>query len=170
MTATQRPSAGGCLIGFAVLAFAAVMTTVILAVGIWPGEAKLTAPLLCPDDQPDAFVVSDTYSVQPGETTTNFTLYCMGERGQHTEVGFFLPFLLLTLLHGAIIIGLVMLFAGRSAFRRRRQGPEPALEPPPPAPVALQVPDVLQVPQPAPPPPPPPTGDSDLPPSGPLIS
>ena len=140
MTAPQRPSAGGCLVGLGVLAFAAVMTTVILAVGIWPGEAKLTAPLLCPDDQPDAFVVSDTYSVQPGETTTNFTLYCMGERGQHTEVGFFVPFLLLTVLHGAIILALVVLFAGRGAMRRRGRSSEASSCPEPPGHSTLPTP------------------------------
>jgi hypothetical protein len=160
VTATQRPSTGGCLIGVGVLAFAAVMTTCILTIGIWPGEAKLTAPLLCPDDRPDAFVVADTYSVRPGETSTNFTLYCMGPRGETTEVGFFVPFLLLTLLHGAIILGLVFLLGARGAARRRRQGGEVALEPPPPGP---EVP----VPQAAPPPAP---DGSDLPPAGPLIS
>ena len=34
-----------------------------------------------------AFVVADTTQVQPGETTTNFTLYCMCERGDVTDVG-----------------------------------------------------------------------------------
>jgi hypothetical protein len=159
MTAPQRPGAVGCLVGLGVLAFAAVMTTIILAVGIWPGEAKLVAPLLCPDGQPDAFVVTDTYSVRPGETSTTFTLYCMGPRGDTTELGFFVPFLLLTLLHGAIIVGLVLLLVGRGAAKRRRQGGEVALEPPPPAPEDLQQPQV----------PPAPTG-SDLPPAGPLIS
>lgn len=153
MTAPQRPSTGGCLIGLGVLAFAAVMTTCILTIGIWPGEAKLTAPLLCPDDQPDAFVVADTYSVRPGETSTNFTLYCMGERGQHTEVGFFVPFVLLTLLHGAIILGLVLLLAGRGAMKRRDQGGEVDLTPPPPPPAPEPV-----------------ASGSDLPPSGPLLS
>jgi len=152
---SRRPGAGGCLIGLGVLAFAAVMTTVILAIGIWPGEAKLVAPLLCPDDQPDAFVVSDTYSVQPGETSTTFTLYCMGERGQHTEVGFFVPFMLLTVLHGAIYVALVLLLVGRGAVRRRGQvGGSPQPPPPPP-----------------PSPEPQPSGtESDLPPAGPLIS
>jgi hypothetical protein len=154
-TEPRRPGAGGCLIGLGVLAFAAVMTTVILAIGIWPGEAKLVAPLLCPDDQPDAFVVSDTYSVQPGETSTTFTLYCMGERGQHTEVGFFVPFMLLTVLHAAIYVALVLLLVGRGALRRRGQVGEPPQPPPPPPPSAE----------------PQPVGtESDLPPAGPLIS
>src|SRR5690606_3742932 len=75
--------------------------------------------------------VSDTYSVQPGETTTNFSLYCMGERGQHTEIGFFVPFVLLTVLHGALILALVAVLGLRGAARRRRQGPTDLQAPPP---------------------------------------
>lgn len=165
MSAPQRPGAGGCLLGLGVLLFAAVMTTVIVTIGIWPGEAKLVAPLLCPDDQPDAFVVSDTYSVQPGETTTNFSLYCMGERGQHTEIGFFVPFVLLTVLHGALILALVAVLGLRGAARRRRQGPTD-LQAPPPGPPQ----DPASPPSAPPSPGEPHAHESDLPPSGPLIS
>lgn len=162
MNRPTRLGTGGCLAAVAVLLFASVMTTILLAVAIWPGEAKLLAPLLCPDDQPDAFVVADTYSVQPGETTTNFTLYCMGERGQHTEVGYFTPFVLLTAAHAAVYVLLFLVIGARGAAKRRRAG-EPDLTPPPPGPaVAATEPGAA------------PTGDrlggSDLPPSGPLIS
>jgi hypothetical protein len=110
----------------AVFAFVSVMTTVIVTVGIWPGEAKLLAPVLCPDDQPDAFVVADTTSVRPGETSTNFTLYCMGDQGQHTDQGFGIPFLLLTVAHAALWAAVIVLFGLSAAIRRRgRRGPSP---------------------------------------------
>lgn len=124
----SRPGATplGCLAGVAIFAFVSVMTTVIVTVGIWPGEAKLLAPLLCPDDQPDAFVVADTTSVRPGETSTNFTLYCMGAEGQNTDLGFGIPFLLLTVAHAALWAAVIVLFGLSAAIRRRgRRGPSP---------------------------------------------
>jgi hypothetical protein len=87
----------------AVLLFSSVMLTIILAVAVWPGEAKLAAHVLCPADQPDAYVVADSYSSQPGETTTNYTLYCLGERGRFTDVGYLKPFLLLWGLHTVVL-------------------------------------------------------------------
>lgn len=120
--AKSRSPRGACL-GItalvAVLVFTAFMVTIIVTVGIWPGEAKLTAPLFCPDDKPDAFVVVDSYSVQPGETSYNFSLYCMGSRGQVDEIGFFQPAAVLTVGHAALIVVLVGLpiLLGR---RRRR--------------------------------------------------
>jgi hypothetical protein len=79
VTPARRPVARrSCLGGLTllgILGFVAFMTTVLLTVTIWPGEAKLTAPLFCGDDTPEAFVVVDRYSVQPGETSYNFSLY-----------------------------------------------------------------------------------------------
>src|SRR5947209_5160024 len=86
------------------LLFCSVVLTILLAVAVWPGEAKLAAHFLCPADQPDAYVVADSYSSQPGETTTNYTLYCLGERGRFTDVGFLKPFLLLLGLHTVILL------------------------------------------------------------------
>lgn len=166
MTTPARPRASraGCLVGLGGLAFAAVMTTVIVTIGIWPGEAKLVAPLLCPDDQPDAFVVADTYSVRPGETTTNFTLYCMGDQGQHTDLGFFAPFALLTVLHGLLWLVLFVVLGARGAARlRRARTPGAPGAPPPPAPPEVAQPAAV-------PPPPFEQPDSDLPPPGPIIS
>ena len=171
----KGPKKGGCLasglISLVVLLFAASMVTVIVAVGIWPGEAKLTAPLLCPDDQPDAFVVADTYQVQPGETSTNFTLYCMGERGDVTDVGFAVPFALLTAFHLVLIVLLLVLLGVIGGLRRRARG-EPAPGP-----------DDQRAPQAAPDGPPPPgvpwtdaegqtssSSETDFEPPGPIIS
>ncbi len=107
----------GAVVGFLfVLAFVSVMFTIIVAIGIWPGEAKLTAPLLCPADRSDAFVVSDTTNPRPGETVVNFSLNCVGEHGEVTDVGFFRPFMLLVAFHAAIFTPLLLL----GAVRRRR--------------------------------------------------
>ena len=107
----RRPSGvAGVLAGLFGLLFAGLMITILLAVAIWPGEVKLVAPLFCSDEQPDAFIVTDTYSVQPGETSTNFTLYCMGPAGDATDHGYFLPFLATMALNTAIL-GLIIVAA-----------------------------------------------------------
>ena len=74
----------------------AVGLLVVMSLGlvVYPGALKLTAPVLCPDDQPDAFVVRTTVEDAEGPST-NFTLFCMGQRGQFTEVGTWRPLLLL---------------------------------------------------------------------------
>lgn len=117
----SRSVRGGCLgilVLFAIVAFVAFMMTIIVTVAIWPGEAKLTAPLFCTDDKPNAFVVVDSYSVQPGETSYNFSLYCMGSRGQVDEIGFFWPTAVLTIGHAAIIVGLVVILIPIGLRRR----------------------------------------------------
>lgn len=123
----NRPSAKwGCvavLVALGALAFVAVMITVIVTVGIWPGEAKLTAPLFCPDDKPDVFVVADSYSTSPGETSYNFGLYCMGPRGEIANKGFFGPFVVLTLAHAALVVGLLVLVIVVLRIRRSRSRP-----------------------------------------------
>lgn len=117
----QRRDGPGCvaaLVLAGVLVFIAVMTTVIVTIGIWPGEMKLTAGWLCPDDQTDAYVVTDTYQSPNGSgSNTDFTMYCMGDRGQITNVGFFKPAGLLTLAHGALFVALVLVIL---IFRRLR--------------------------------------------------
>lgn len=124
----RGPKRGGCLVSglitLGIALFVASMMTVIIAVAIWPGEAKLTAPLLCPDDQPDAFVVADTTQVQPGESTTNFTMYCMGERGDVTDRGFALPFAVLTAFHLGLLVLLVGVLSVRGVLRQRRRTAE----------------------------------------------
>lgn len=58
---------------------------------IYPRSMRL-AGFLCPEDKPDAFVV--TYSTTSGgETGSSFTLYCMSERGEVREVGTWRPML-----------------------------------------------------------------------------
>ena len=120
----KRPGkAGGLLAALLGALFAGGMLTILLAVAIWPGEAKLTAPLFCPDDQTDYYVVTDTYSSEPGETSTNFTLYCVGPRGDSTDVGYARPMLALTLFHTAVIVIVFVVLGLLGRARRRRRGP-----------------------------------------------
>ncbi|QIS03893.1 hypothetical protein F5X71_17600 [Nocardia brasiliensis] len=86
----------------AVLAGTAILGCV-LPIAIWPGEAKLTAPLFCAEPYNEPIVVSDTYHDAEGQST-NYSLYCVGDRGQYTEVGFLRPWLALWGLHGALVI------------------------------------------------------------------
>ena len=126
-----RGRAVGLLGVLAALAFMATMTTVIVAIAIWPGEASLTAPLFCDADQPDAFVVSDTYHPAPGETVTNYTMYCVGPRGDSTEIGFGKPFLALTIAHGILFTALGMavpILGGVGRIGRKRAGVTDALD------------------------------------------
>jgi hypothetical protein len=106
-----------CLIG-------GLFLTLIVTVGIWPGEVKLVAPIFCSDAQPDAFVVTDTSSTGDGETMTEFTLYCVGPRGDATDVGWAKPFMLLILIHASILFVLVLLVRGVNALRRAGDGDE----------------------------------------------
>jgi hypothetical protein len=110
----------GLSVALGILLFVSSMTTVLVTVAIWPGEAKLTAPLFCPDDKPDAYVVVDSYSVQPGETSYNFTLNCMGPRGEVEDMGFFWPCAVLTAGHAALIVLVVGLLVLRRRSRRAR--------------------------------------------------
>ena len=87
-------------IGSAIMAFLVLMGSLV-----YPGAMEWTAPWTCPDDQQDTIVVRDTYQTEPGETSTNFTLYCLGERGDFTDAGFGKPMLVL------IVFGVIALVA-----------------------------------------------------------
>jgi len=103
----------------------AVFTIVVLAIGtaIYPGSFKWTAPMLCPDDQPDPFVIRTTTQDSEG-TSTSFSLFCMGERGQFSEEGSWSPMLILFVFTYAGFVALnavaIGLFAVRRIRRRRR--------------------------------------------------
>lgn len=125
MKRPQRPQSriGGVLAFLFVFAFVGIIGSCLITIGIWPGQVKLLAPVFCSDAQPDAFVVSDTYNPRPGETVTNYTLYCMGERGDSTDHGFMRPFLLISVVNGvaifAIGFALVVLSGFIAGIRRR---------------------------------------------------
>lgn len=99
---------------------AGLLTTVI-PVAIWPGEAKLTAPLFCSPPTTEPMVVSDTFQDSDG-TSTNYTLYCVGSRGDLTDEGFALPMLVLFTAH-FLILTVLLLLAGLTRRALRRPGP-----------------------------------------------
>ena len=111
--------------GLATLAaalFAGVMLTCIVSIAIWPGEAELLEPILCTDARPEAVVVYDTYSPRPGETVTNFSLYCMGPRGDVTDHGWGKVFFWLSGFHTLFVLGLF----GIGSLRRKLRPPDRA--------------------------------------------
>jgi hypothetical protein len=118
------PTSGkGCVfvvVTLGALLVAAIIVTSIVTMAIWPGEAKLTAPLFCPDDKPDTYVVVDTYSYRPGETSYNYSLYCVGPRGEVQDVGWLKPAGVLTAAHSAIILVVAVVLIGRAGRGRRR--------------------------------------------------
>ncbi len=79
----------------------------VLPLAIWPGEARLTAPLFCRAPYLDPMVVSDTFHDSEG-TSVNYTLYCVSERGALTDEGFVLPFLTLFAAHIVLVTALVL--------------------------------------------------------------
>ncbi|MFF0494454.1 hypothetical protein ACFYTQ_36020 [Nocardia sp. NPDC004068] len=96
------------------LVFGIAMFTLLLSV-IWPAEAEFTAPLFCSPPYHDPMVVSDTFHDSEG-TSTNFTLYCVGPRGEFTDEGFLLPWLTLVAAHTTVAALIVLLV---TALRRR---------------------------------------------------
>ncbi|WP_458689051.1 hypothetical protein [Nocardia tengchongensis] len=84
--------------------------SIVLPVAIWPGEAKLTAPLFCSSPATEPMVVSDTFHDSDG-TSTNYTLYCVGDHGVLTNEGFALPMLVMLTAHIVIITTLALLAA-----------------------------------------------------------
>jgi hypothetical protein len=100
----------------------AVAAIIVVSVGIavWPGSMKLTAPVLCPSEQPDPFVVRTTTTDADG-TSTSFSLFCMGERGDFSEVGTWEPYGLLFLFTWGAFVALALLQLARGAGRRRRR-------------------------------------------------
>lgn len=82
--------------------------SIVMPVAIWPGEAKLTAPLFCSSPATEPMVVSDTFHDSEG-TSTNYTLYCVGDHGILTNEGFALPMLVMLTAHIVIVTTLVLL-------------------------------------------------------------
>jgi hypothetical protein len=112
---------------FGMTAVAAIVVSSLMMV-IWPGAMKATGPLLCPEDQQDEFVVR--YDVQTSDGTgTNFTLFCMSDRGEFTEVGTWEPLLLMTALIAAGMFGGVLLWLGTRLIRGGRSEPAPPPDP-----------------------------------------
>lgn len=107
--------------------FVGTLSTVV-PVAIWPGEAKLTAPLFCSSGT-EPMVVSDTFHDSEG-TSTNYTLYCVGDHGALTNEGFVLPMLVMLTAHVLIVTVLALL---AMTFTRTAAPVQDAPAPPPPS-------------------------------------
>ena len=89
-----------------------------------PGVLKATAPVLCPAEQDDAWIV-EYYTDTGNGVGTSWTLVCMGPDGDITEVGSWKP---LAVVFGALLLGaeaLVLPLQLLGILRRRRRGPSP---------------------------------------------
>ncbi len=93
--------------------FAALLSSVI-----WPGQVAHLAPIFCEAPTSSAMVVSDTFSDGDG-TSTNFTLYCVGPRGQTVDAGWLLPFLVLWGVY-SLVLATVVGVVGVNRRRRKR--------------------------------------------------
>ncbi|MGW1743961.1 hypothetical protein ACWCPQ_34790 [Nocardia sp. NPDC001965] len=99
--------------------------SIVVPVAIWPGEAKLTAPLFCSSPTTEPVVVSDTFHDSDG-TYTNYTLYCVGDHGILTDAGFVLPMLVMLTAHFLIATALALLVTSRA---RRTEPGRPVRDP-----------------------------------------
>ncbi|MQY28924.1 hypothetical protein [Nocardia aurantia] len=102
----------------------------VIPVSIWPGEAKLTAPLFCSPPYREPIVVSDTTHDSEG-TSTNYTLYCVSDRGAVTDAGFLCPFLVLLAAHVLAVTAVAAVAGLRSRHRDRRRPGDRVDDPPP---------------------------------------
>lgn len=113
------------IVAVAVLVAVSAFITTMLMV-IYPGSFEWTAPVLCPDSRPDPFVVRYESQTRDG-TAVNFTLFCMGERGQFTEVGSWRP---LALLMAFVTGAMVALVAGLGVLAHLSRHHRPGAAPP----------------------------------------
>jgi hypothetical protein len=114
----------------AVVGGMAIVVIIVESLGtvIYPGSLRWTAPVLCPADQPDSYVVRTTVQDSEG-TSTSFSLFCMGERGDFSEAGSWRP---LGVLFLYLYLSLMALNAAFLAlYRRRRRRDEPIVTPRP---------------------------------------
>ncbi|MDV8003948.1 hypothetical protein [Rhodococcus sp. IEGM 1318] len=95
--------------------FAALLSSVI-----WPGQVAQLAPIFCDDPTSSAMVVSDTFTDGDG-TSTNFTLYCVGSRGQTVDAGWLLPFVVLWGVYSLVLAIVVGVIGMAEVGRRKRR-------------------------------------------------
>lgn len=118
-----------------IVTFVAAMSICVLP-PIWPGELKLTAPIFCISSELGGrytpMVVTDSVSTGDG-TAYNWTLYCVGPRGETKNAGYGLPIGVLFVAHWLILALIAAVFMLRkrtpaldlSKLRRRRREPTP---------------------------------------------
>lgn len=91
--------------------------------GIYPGALRPTGAVLCPDDKPTARVVEYSEPTPDGATASNATLFCLGERGDLTEVGTWRP---LGLFFAGWLLAMEVLVLPFVLLSRRRQSRRPS--------------------------------------------
>lgn len=119
------------------LAVAIGLTAFVVLMGslVFPGALKWAAGSVCDADKPDTLVVRDNYQTEPGETSTNFTLYCIGPRGETQDAGFAKPLgvLILWASAAASIVVVAMWVVGIVRRAVSGRGSDGGLPPPPPS-------------------------------------
>ncbi|WP_433227879.1 hypothetical protein [Actinomadura formosensis] len=98
-----------------VCAFASAMLTLLSTV-IAPGQVRWTAHSLCDAPYTDPFIVA----YRAGRGGTNYTMYCVGERGEHQDVGWMNPYLIMWAVYFLVITpitGLALLLRRLSTTR-----------------------------------------------------
>ena len=115
----DRDYAVGAVYGLILVALVVISPALPRAVGF-------AGPLVCPDGQPDTYVTTEL--VEPADaagvrsTDIGISLFCMGERGDVTEVGILRP--VAALAGSAVLVTLLMIAAwlGLRRLGRRLRG------------------------------------------------
>lgn len=118
----RRRARWGCLVPGVLFGLVMVLPFVAVLAVVWPGVLKLTAPLVCAEGFDDTVVARDTYQVQPGESSTTFTLYCMNDRGEVSDEGSLKPMALVAAAVAVIAVAagavVLLVLTVRSRIRR----------------------------------------------------
>lgn len=112
----------GLVIGVPIFLGGTALLNLLVLDAIWPGEAKLFAPVLCTDTHPDAFVVADTHQTSDGQSVEH-TVYCVAEDGDAVDAGWARAWFLAWALHTVVVMAVIAALVVRSVLRRRRRPP-----------------------------------------------
>ena len=122
---------------FVVAGLLALYLATLLALLFAPGRLLVVGPLVCPGAQHDTFVVweagggSRSRGTGAEEAPVGPSLFCMGERGDTTEMGTLRPALYLLGAETAALAFLVLVgWMVRRRFARRRRRRQLASSPP----------------------------------------
>jgi hypothetical protein len=96
-----------------------VLVVLVVLSPVLPRAVGLAGPLVCPDGQTDTFVTTELVEPAdaPGVRSTDIgvSLFCMGERGDVTEVGILRP---VTALAGSAVLVTLAVIASALGLRR----------------------------------------------------
>lgn len=124
--ATRNPPASlrgrilGLLIGVPIFLGCTALLNLLVLDAIWPGEAKLFAPVLCTDSHPDPFVVADTYQSSDGQSVEH-TVYCVADDGDAVDAGWARAWFLAWVLHTVLVMAVIAALVLRARVRARRR-------------------------------------------------